>query len=155
MSSDRKLPGVRLIGASAEKIQSDDRTVGLWTLLAPHTIVVLHQTLAIDAQPRGCDERRTSPVGVFAPRTIQQELGKFAVLEANQFPSPAMTDRITRLPAGPLLNFDREAAKAVRELGELAAESRIVVLCQREAEADRLRELLKEHAPEASITIDL
>jgi transcription-repair coupling factor (superfamily II helicase) len=156
MGSGVRLSEARLIGASAEKIQADERTTGLWSLLDPSTIVVMHETLEVAEQARGYYERLSDARGVFPPAEVHRALSRFAVVEVNQFAAPGMAERREALPVRALMNFQNDAVKAVGELAELAcgidgaAPHRVVVLARRQAEADRLGQLIAEHAPQAS-----
>jgi len=157
MGSDRKLPGVRLITADAAALQHDETTTAAWSMLRDDTVIVVAEAMEVAEQARGYYERLTDPTGIFAPQSVNKALRRFALVEVNQFAPSGMSERKVTLGVRSLANFEQDAAKAMRELGELATGSaahgveahRVVVLCQREAEAARLRELLGEHAPEA------
>jgi transcription-repair coupling factor (superfamily II helicase) len=155
MGSGTKLPSVRLIGASAEKIQNEQRTTAFWSLLKPETIAVLHETMEISEQARGYYERLVNAQGIYPPKDVQKAIESFAAVEVNQFAAPGMAETRVPLPVRSLINFDTDAAKAVEELAEMASGSPaiephdVVVLCRRDAECSRLRELIKEHAPKA------
>ncbi|MBI1369792.1 MAG: transcription-repair coupling factor [Planctomycetes bacterium] len=155
MASGRKLPGVRLIGASAEQIQSDERTTSIWSMLGADTIIVQHETLEIAEQARGYYERLTDATGIYSPGTVNKAFDKFAIVHINQFAAPGMAKHRITLPVRALPPFEHDAKKAVVELGEMTAEQDIVVLCQREAERARLGELIDEHTPGSAKSIAL
>ncbi|MBI1371988.1 MAG: transcription-repair coupling factor [Phycisphaera sp.] len=145
MGSDRKLKSIHLIGASADQVQSDTRTTSLWELLRADTIVVMCETLEIDEQARAYYERLIDPTGIYAPRSVHEQARRFAQVDVNQFAAPGMAEQRVALPVRAVPNFDSDAAKAIDELVELAADHRVIVTCRREGEAERLRELLAEH----------
>jgi len=155
MGSDRKLDSVRLIGASVEKIQNEQNTTNLWSLLADDTLVIEHERLEIDEQARGYYERLTDPTGIYAPGTVNQALARRPVIEINQYGGAGLGHERIALPVRPLVNFEQDAAKAVCELDELSREHHVIVLAQRNAERDRLNELIGEHAAEANVDIEL
>ncbi|HEX7008512.1 MAG TPA: transcription-repair coupling factor [Phycisphaeraceae bacterium] len=157
MGSGQELQSVQLIGASPQQIQQDDRTTSLLALLPADTVVILHEVLELAEQARGYYERLTNPRGIIAPTTLFQRLQERSCIEVNQY--SARDDQAPRveLPVEQLPPFDTDAAKAVRELGELAQadEHRVVVLCQKTGERDRLRELIAQHAPQTAERITL
>ncbi|MAE60346.1 MAG: transcription-repair coupling factor, partial [Planctomycetaceae bacterium] len=161
MGSNRKLRSARLIGTSVEKIQSNEQMTHLMTLLDESTIVVVHEMLEVAEQSRGYYERLTDPRGIYAPHTVTQHLMKFAYLEVNQYTGPDVGDQRVTLPVLNLINFSDTAVDAVKELGELThaddrgRKPKVIALCDREAERDRLLELILEHAPDSVDDIEL
>ncbi|QNN24404.1 transcription-repair coupling factor [Planctomycetales bacterium ZRK34] len=155
MGSDRKIDRVRLIGASVAKIQAEQRTTNLWSLLRDDTIVVEHERLEIDEQARGYYERLTDPTGIYAPGTLNIALSKLSVIEINQYGGAGMGHERVALPVSPLVNFPEEGSKAVAELIELAREHRVVVLAQRTAERERLLELIQQQGDGAGIDVEV
>jgi len=147
MGSAERLRSVRLIGASIDQIQDEDRTTNLLDLLPDEALPVLHEVMELTEQARGYYERLTNPRGIYAPNTVFQKLTGRAHVEVNQYSSRGDEAAKVRMPVGPLAPFDQEASRAVAELADLAQkrEHEIVVLCRKEAERDRLRELLQEH----------
>ncbi len=160
MGSDRKLPHVRLLGASVEAIQQDAGTTSFWSLLSDETIVVTHETLEVAEQARGYFERITDPRGIFTPQAVLKHLGRLANVEINQYggvrEQPDAVLPVERLP-----HFDESVPKAIGELAAMTGDSadgpasRVVVVCQKPGEAERLQELIMEHAPEAHGLIDI
>jgi transcription-repair coupling factor (superfamily II helicase) len=149
MASNKKIDAARLIGASADKLQQGDGAASLWSMLSSKTVVVLSELLEIDEQARGYYERLHNPVGIFPPAAVHRGLDAFSVVQVNQFAAPGMAETRVQLPVQVLPPFDSDAAKAVAELGEAAVRHRVVVTCLRQAEADRLKELIAEHTPAA------
>ncbi|XAM00418.1 transcription-repair coupling factor [Phycisphaeraceae bacterium D3-23] len=160
LGSTDPLRSISLIGARPAAIQ-DDNNACLIDLLPVETIPVLHEVMELSEQARGYYERLTDPRGIYAPKTIFAKLLNRPHVEVNQY--SADTGAATRkrlgqsdadiapvtLPLAPLPPFDTDAKSAVTELGELAADHDVTVLCHKPAEAKRLRELLTEHAPAA------
>ncbi len=151
MGSGREHDRLRLVGPCAGEPQDDERTTSLWSLLETRTLVVLNETLELSEQARGYYERLTEPENIYAPRAVLEGLQRFPFVEANQFPAAGGGATRAAMPVRSLRHFDEDASRAVAELGELArgddgASRRVVVLCHNEAEEQRLKELLAEHA---------
>ncbi|MEX1017717.1 MAG: transcription-repair coupling factor [Phycisphaeraceae bacterium] len=161
MGSKQRIKSVQLVGASSEQIQKDDRTTSLLALLPADAVAVLHEPMELAEQARGYYERLTNPRGIYAPNTVFKQLHQRPHVEVNQYGSTAAADDVRLAwPVAQLPPFDTDAAKAVRELGDLTTGDEphdVVVLCGKAAERDRLRELLAEHAPDAveRITLDV
>ncbi len=157
MGSGPALKRVQVIGASLQRLQSDERTTGLLNLMPADTLVVLHESLELAEQARGYFERLTNPRGIISPQALIQALTAREHVQLDQFGSGASKEDGLRLPVSPLPSFAQDAAQAVKELGDFAQSSRIVVLCQKDAERERLAELLQQHAPEAgpSLTLEM
>ena len=152
LASTHKLGEARLVGASAEQVQSETDTTHLLELLPTSAIATLHESMELAEQARGYYERLTNPVGIYAPKTIFAKLHAMPNMELNRY-SPTRSDAETiALPAEALPPFDTDAKTAVAELAALAEdEARDVrVLCRRPAERDRLIEMLQEEHFEAS-----
>ncbi|MFA9477997.1 transcription-repair coupling factor [Phycisphaerales bacterium AB-hyl4] len=161
MGSARRIKHIQLVGASAEQIQKDDRTTSLISLLPSDALAVMHEPMELAEQARGYYERLTNPRGIYAPKTVFQKLQQLPHVEVNQYgrSAAAPADRVA-LPVNQLPPLDTDAAKALIEIGELVQDDptrAVVVLCRKPAERDRLRELLKEHAADATdrITIEV
>ncbi|MCC6228213.1 MAG: transcription-repair coupling factor [Phycisphaerales bacterium] len=152
MGSDRAVQSVQLVCVEPGKFQSDDKTVGLATLLPRGTIVILAETMEIVEQARGYYERVTDPRGILGPPAVLKQLqaSAGAVAEINQFSSGAAeADERLSLPVSALQAFDQDTKAAVGELAVLSSSRRVIVSCQNEGERQRLGELLVQHAPEA------
>jgi len=174
LGSGRRIERFQLIGASAQKLQSDDRTTNLITLLPKDTIVVLTEALELAEQARGYYERLTDPRGIYSPQAVFKHLASRPHVQIDQYGGIGKGAKrgsggTIKLPVRSLPPFEHEAAKAVKEIAELGggdlqrqssdlkgeiserelAGAEVVVLCQKPAERDRLRELVQEHAPQA------
>ena len=158
MGSAGKLASVRLIGASVDQIQRDQRTACLLDVLGDEAMVVLHEVMELSEQARGYYERLTDPRGIFAPNTIFQKLTKRAHVQVNQYSAGASKtgkeDRCT-LPVAPMPIFDEEAKQAIEELIAFAQKSELTVLCRKQAERDRLADLLAQHDKGERVSIEL
>ena len=159
MGSAGRIGSARIIGASTEQIQSDDRTANLIDLLPADTVFILHEVMELSEQARGYYERLTNAVGVYAPNTVFGKIHARPNVAVNQYSagSGGGADGALRLPVGQLTTFDEDAKGAIGQLGELAstAGQRVWVLCQKPAERDRLNELIREHAPRAGDALSL
>ncbi len=147
MGSAGQVKSARIIGASTDQIQTDDRTVNLIDLLPDDTVFMLHEVMELSEQARGYYERLTNATGVYAPKTVFGKVAARPHIECNQYSTGAARDGALTLPVGQLVNFDEDAKGAIKQLGELAMTygQRVVVLCQKPAEKERLTELLHEH----------
>ena len=159
MGSSRRLQRVQVIGASIQRLQSDERTTSLLRLLPQDTVVVLSEVMELAEQARGYYERLTEARGVYAPTTVLQALRQRPYVEVNQY-SAADPAKAIKLPVRALPTFAQEAQASVGELAGMvlggpdsllgdSAPAQVVVLCQKPAEEQRLLELLREHAPQA------
>jgi transcription-repair coupling factor (superfamily II helicase) len=164
LGSNRKLDRVRLVGATVDKLQDDDASVPLWSLLDSQTVVVMHEPLEIAEQARGYFERLTNPVGIYSPQAVLKALQKQPGVAIAQFGGGGGGgQREIDLPVDRLHNFAEHANEAIVELGAFALgrdehpPHDVTVLCQKQAELDRLHELILEHAPDAAdrITLEL
>ncbi len=155
MGSDRRVDAVEFLGASLEAVTSHD-SISVLELLAPGSVGVVVETAEVTEQGRGYYERVADSGGVFGPPAVFKLLGEraHAICELNQFSAPAWGGDVIELPGRPLMEFSRDAAEAIRELGALASSHRVVVCCQNDGEGSRLRELLDEFAPDATVEIE-
>ena len=171
LSSGSPIDRIRLIGASADQILTDDDTTNVLTLLPDNTLIVIHEMLELSEQARGYYERLTDARGVYSPQAIFQQLTRRTHVRVDQYSADQDDRPLVELPVTPLASFDHGAANAVQELAALAvpendqveregaipsrqrnnveADQRVVVLCAQEAERVRLVELIQEHAPRA------
>ncbi|VAX41995.1 Transcription-repair coupling factor [hydrothermal vent metagenome] len=149
MGSDRKIEAVELIASRLDAVRSDSATVNFLDLIPPTAAALLAETLEVVEQGRGYYERTTDGRGLFGPPAVLKILETRFVgfAEVNQFSAGAASADIRiELPVSPLPEFSRELPAAMGELIDMAREGSVVVACQKEAEAQRLGELLAEHA---------
>jgi transcription-repair coupling factor (superfamily II helicase) len=151
MGSAARLTSARIIGATPQQLQSDEHSTNLLDLLPTDSIIILHEVMELAEQGRGYYERLTNPRGIFAPNALFKKLTQRPHLQINEYSARDDKSPSIQLPLGQLLSFDTEAKRAVAELIELARtpNHRLVVLCHKPAERDRLIELLREHDPAA------
>ncbi|MHB1155829.1 MAG: transcription-repair coupling factor [Phycisphaerales bacterium] len=156
MASGRKLESVRLISANTETLQQAEQTTSFWSLLDRQTIVVMHETLEIAEQARGYYERLTDARGIYSPPNVFQAMHRLACLEVSQFAAQNLDDSAI-LPIERLHNFSGKSEEAITELAELSRTQKVFVLCSKDAEKQRLAELLAQFAPEQApgITLEL
>ncbi len=149
MGSGEAMESIQLVGATTARLQSDDRTTNLISLLPSTTLMMLHEVMELSEQARGYYERLTEIRGVYSPNSVFKALTNRAHVEVNQYSVAAASDDVVvELPIRPLEPFDQDGATAVSELGTRASEDDhdVVALCQNEAERDRLLQLIGEHA---------
>ncbi len=167
MGSHKKLQQYQLIGASLAKLQSDDRTIHLMSLLPRETIVILHEAMELAEQARGYYERLVDPRGIYSPQAVFKHLTALPHIQIDQYGSTGKGAKAGsfKLPVRPLAAFDQDAAKAIKEISDGAisdvgfgisdlktgsqSAADVVILCQKPAERERLTELFNEHAPQA------
>lgn len=156
MGSAGQIEQVQLIGAAADQVLNDETTTSLWSLLRDDTLVVLHEVLELGEQGRGYFERLTDPRGVYPPQAVFKALTARPHVEVNQYSGSSSEEAMASLPVDALAGFDKDATGAVQELAALAtARHEVVVLCQKQAERDRLIELIGQHAPEGQGLIQI
>lgn len=159
MGSGARLSEVEIVGArlgeAAERDAEASRS--LIELLPRETIGVLGETLEIAEQARGYYERVHDARGIFGPPAVMKLLRErlSAVAEVNQFSSAGATgDRsgaLVSIPVRPLAELPRDAGEAVRDLGRMSGEHRVIVFCQNDGERARLGELLAEFAADSPV----
>lgn len=148
MGSDRKVSAVELVGASLTKItEGAAAAANLLDLLPPDSIAFVSEPLEVTEQGRGYYERVTDARGIWGPpavfKALRERFRAFCTL--SQFSGGAPTD--ADIPVSRIPEFSRDAAEAVKELGEMAADHRVLVTCQNAGEHSRFNELLAEFAP--------
>lgn len=146
MASGRKLDRVEWLGTSVEALQSDEGTTSLLALLSEGTAVVLREPMELSEQARGYYERLQDPRGIIAPVTINARLAEFPLVELVDYSAPSPAAEIVALPTESLPGFDTDAKRAVHEITSLGQEPgrEVVVVCRRDAERQRLVELIAE-----------
>jgi transcription-repair coupling factor len=152
LGSGSSLDKVQIVGASAQALLSDEKTTSLLALLPKDTVVVMSEVLELAEQARGYFERLTNPRGVYPPNVMFKELTAKAHVEVHQYTavgSGATGDGpVVQFPVETLMTFDKEGAVAVDELVHLAfddAGSKVVVICPKDSDKQRIGELLTEH----------
>jgi len=149
LGSGQSLDAVQIVGASTQRIQSDERTTTLLSLLPKHTVVVLHEVMELAEQARGYYERLTNPRGIYSPQAVLGSLTRRTHVEINQYTTAKRGDHVVSLPLRSLPAVDHDASQAIIDLAEHAGELDVTVLCSKHAEGQRLQELIREHAPAA------
>ena len=146
MGSDRKLDRVDLVSVREDQSAG---TASLLDLLSNEWSVLLRETSEILGQAKGYYERVYDPAsGVLEPRALMKRLEReFAsVCELNHFGLGTSTaDERIELGIEAVSMFPQEIGAAIDRLGELAGESRVLVLCRNAGEVRRAGELLAEH----------
>lgn len=156
LGSGPRVKQFQLIGATAERIQSDDRSTNLIQLLPKDTLVVLNETMELAEQARGYYERLTNPRGIYPPQAVFKQLTAMKHVQVDQYTNAAAADDQTvTLPLSSLPPFDHEAKTAIAELAELSEQGNVNVMCSKEAEKQRLTELIQEHCPQAASRIKM
>jgi transcription-repair coupling factor (superfamily II helicase) len=155
LASDRKLASIEIARASAEPLELHDADESLCRYLPGDTVAILAEMIELNEQGRSYMDRAVDARGLFTCAEIIQQLAAqcHAMLEVNQY-SPGSTPQATvKLPVQLLPPFAEDASDAVVELGELADDLETMVLCQNDGEAQRMKELLEEFAPQATVAV--
>jgi transcription-repair coupling factor (superfamily II helicase) len=152
-ASDRRIDEAQLVGASPQAIADDEGKVPLADLLPPGTACVVAELAEVLEQGRGYWERVSDASGVQSPQELFKGIARrcHAVVDVNGFSSTNASDRVVRLPVEALPAFDDEVKAAFGELSELAGRLPTLLCCDTEGELARAAELLREHAPAASV----
>ena len=166
MGSDRRLDSIELVGAAGDEILSGEGTVSLAELLSADSVVVPAEMIELAEQGRSYMERAADASGLDDFPTVMKRLAERcgAVVDINQFmsgvsgggegaTSAAAGQDTLELPVGGVPGFAESSATAIGELAELAVDHDAVVFCQNEGEANRMRELLAEHTPDAPVEV--
>ncbi|MBX3356206.1 MAG: transcription-repair coupling factor [Phycisphaeraceae bacterium] len=145
-ASDRQLDEALLISAGADSMQRDAGRIPLMDLLPEGSVAVIAEVAEVTEQGRGYWERIHDSRGVFAPPAVFQSLARRcrAVVDINGF-SVGVRSADLALPVRPLPAFPEQVAAAFAELGAMAREMDIALLCDSEGELARSRELLAAH----------
>ena len=157
MGSDRRIDGAELITADPDRLDAGADGVSVLELVSDRAVAIVSETMELVEQGRGYYERVAHADSIFGPPAVLKVLeGRFhALAEINQFSvGKAEADVRIELPVEPLPPFERDAARAFVEAGELAQGRPVVVCCQNDAEAGRARELAGIHAPGADIRVE-
>jgi transcription-repair coupling factor (superfamily II helicase) len=149
MGSDRSVGGVRLVCVDVKAAGAEDGAVNFLELLPRRCVGVLVETMEVVEQGRGYFERLIDSQGMFGPPAVLRILEQrfHALAELNQFSGGATSaEERVELAVAALPTFSRDAQQAVGELAQMALEGRgaVIVSCQKEAEAQRLGELVAE-----------
>ncbi|MDX1682140.1 MAG: transcription-repair coupling factor [Phycisphaeraceae bacterium] len=154
LASGDRIDQARLIGASTERLQQDDRTTGLASLLPETTVPILAEPLELAEQARGYFQRLTNPRGIIDPQDLLRTLTQRAHLEVHAWGGPS---NAPALPIDRLAAFSDDTGEAIEELTTLATDGdhRVVVLCENDAERERLTELITDHDADALKALSL
>ncbi len=154
MGSTRAIERVQVVGASTQTLLSDEQSTSFHSLLPEEALICLNEPIELSEQARGYYERLTNPRGIVHPAALLRALTERAHLAVHHYGTGESRDAV-QLPVQPIPTFDHDAARAVTELGALARTHEVVVLCQKDAERQRLAELVQEHAGGAAITLEV
>jgi transcription-repair coupling factor (superfamily II helicase) len=151
MGSGPRIEQVELVGAKLEAAASDDGTMSFIDNLPQTALVIVHEPIECTEQARGYYERVSDARGIFGPPAVFKKLRERAAafIEVSQYAAGAGAGHA--LPVRSLPEFARDASDAVKELEAHGTELNVTVLCQNDAERQRLRELIAEFAPGAPV----
>ncbi|MCI0676194.1 MAG: hypothetical protein L0Y42_10530, partial [Phycisphaerales bacterium] len=155
MGSDRKLDRVEIVGATLEKLQTDEGMVSFATYLPRQTLAILAELAEITEQGRSYFDRAHDARGIYGPPAVFKSLAErcHAMIDINHYVPGNAGEQSIELPVESLPTFSENTTEAFAELAELAKEHETFVLCQNEGESQRARELVHEFAPQANIHI--
>ena len=120
-------------------------TTMFMSYLPANTLMVLHEPVEIAEVARTVLDRLGNPVGHFSFEAIHKRLAHHGQLHLSRFPCASVPDKNTiALSCAALSSFDAKASDAVRQLLQLADTNPVIVYCDNQGEADRLRELIEQ-----------
>jgi transcription-repair coupling factor (superfamily II helicase) len=154
LGSGEKLDAVTVIDIKGKPPETGEST-SLLSYLAPETIIALWAPLEIAEQARSYLDRLPDVKGIYPLAAVLNKVGDFTRVEFSQFDQstsavPSLVGRQTphiRLPVGSLQRFETEAAKAIKELAELADTHSVTIFCENEGERTRFCELADQAVP--------
>ncbi|MFB3137671.1 MAG: transcription-repair coupling factor [Phycisphaerales bacterium] len=156
LASDRRLDRVQIAGVSVRALQADQAAVSLLHYVKPDCVAVIAEMIEIAEQGRSYLDRAVDDRGLSSSSEVLGQIVQrcHAVMEINQYsPGSTSSGRCVELPVQMLVSFAEDASSAVGELAELAGLHETVVLCQNQAEAQRMNELLAEFAPATTVQV--
>jgi transcription-repair coupling factor (superfamily II helicase) len=118
-------------------------TVNFLSYLPPETIVAFEEPLEVAEIARTILDRLGNPVGHYPMDAVMRLAAKYSQLHLSRFPLATVADDDSfRIACDSLPTFEAKATDAVRQLVDLARDSRVVVFCDNKGEEERLRELV-------------
>ncbi len=155
-ASDRRVDRIEVVGASLSSLESGEVSRLLPTLLPRETVALIAELSEVYEQGRGYFERVGSAHSVQGPPAVMKALLDrcHATIDASSFSEGLAPERRTDLPVEPLPAFSDTAPAAFAELAELASDADTFVVADTPGQAQRIGELLREHLPEVSISVD-
>ncbi|MGD1278781.1 MAG: transcription-repair coupling factor [Tepidisphaeraceae bacterium] len=162
LGSGQKLPSV-LVSDIRGALPEASESTSFFSYLPPQAIVVFWAPLEIAEQARSYLQRLPDERGIYPLGALLRLTEPFTRLELSQFDQAASAVASLvgqevehhRLPVVSLQRFETEAAKAIGELGELAATHEVSVFCENEGEKKRFSELVEQKTPGLSGRIDI
>ena len=163
LGSRTPLQSVELMDLKGQLPETGEST-HLLSYLAPATIIILWAPLEIAEQAKSYLNRLPEVKGIYPLSAILQLASGFARLELSQFEQGAVSMPSlvggrevphVQLPVGSLQKFETDAAKAIKELGELAEAHDVTVFCENVGEYERFCELIEQGHPGLRTRIDL
>jgi len=144
--SSRAIPAVQIPAMTLPALRSADLRAGLATgflsLLPEDTLIAVHEPAEVQEIGRTIWERLGEPAGMIPVEALFRSAARFTQLHLHRFAS-GQADAID-LGVHSLPPFEGRPADALASLRELAAESRVFVLCDNPAEKQRFEELLSQ-----------
>ena len=122
-----------------------EQTTSLLAYLPAETVVWLIEPAEIQEQARSYFDRLSDARGIYPPNAVLKNVQRFAWAEIHQFGSE--NDQTLRLPCKSIQRFDTKPEEAIRELAELTARAKVVVVCDSNSERSRLSDLLDVKQP--------
>ncbi len=154
LGSGDRLNEVTLYDISGKPTSS---TTTFLNLLSDDTVIVLWAPLEIAEQAKSYLERVPDQRGMFPLGAVLKHTARFHTLELSQFEqgssSPSLLHDnpgyVAKLPVRSVQKFETDAKKAIAELAETARSNDVTVFCENDAECNRLRELIQQHAADS------
>ena len=135
----------RLVALGDRTTWPIEQTTSLLNYLPPETIVWLIEPSEIQEQAKSYFDRLSDARGIYPPNAVLKNIQSLAWAEIHQF--GASGGETIQLPCKSIQRFDTKAEDAIRELAELTARAKVVVVCDSKSECTRLADLLDVKHP--------
>ena len=150
------LPSISISTMPREPEPAEDGLTDLLAYLSEDTLVVLDGPAEIQEMGETLRARLGSSDRLFDVKSVLAGANRFGQLHASPFgPAPTTDEDVFDLQVTSCTRFGDSAADAVAELGRVARDHEIHVVCDNEGERQRLTEMLAEQVPDAGESISI
>jgi len=152
ISTQRSLDSVPALDITLLKngiVQPAHQAADLFDYLPPDTIIVLDGPSEIQEMGTTIRSRLGNTDRLFRVQDVLARCEQFNQLFLSPLATPqAPSDRAFHFDVTSVARFEGDAAEAVSELCRAAADHTIYVVCDNDGECQRLREMIREKAPD-------
>ncbi|MFQ5592298.1 MAG: transcription-repair coupling factor, partial [Phycisphaerae bacterium] len=158
-STQRSLESLGAASISAPvslQSQLESEITSLFTYLDPETVITVDGGAEIQEMGEALRGRLGDSERLFPVQDVLGESNSFTRLYLSRFGAAATADEATfDFRVGSLSRFEGAVTEALQELGALARDHTVYVVCDNEGERQRLQEMIGEQLPEAGASIRL